>query len=89
MPRSTLTMTMLTSMSTRKPIVLERKPIPDLFNSFVVSLLRKEWYAFKRYDTAKAAIQGYEQMVKSGFNRKFEYRLQTPVGTVSLPVVKA
>lgn len=73
----------------KKPFALERKPLPGQFSNFFLLVIRDEWRRYKKYETLERAIQAYEGLMKSSWNRSFEYRLQTPVGIVTLPVVKA
>jgi hypothetical protein len=72
-----------------KPIHLERKCSPQYFSSFFHSVYSTEWKRYKKYETVDQALQAHSDLLKSSWNRLFEYRLNTPVGIVALPVVKA
>lgn len=72
-----------------KPIILERKPLPGEFHEIVLSILTEEWKRWKRYASVDAAMQAYASASRNYWSKRFEYRLKTPVGTISLPVVKA
>jgi hypothetical protein len=72
-----------------KEIVLERRVIPENFSELFIKLFSKDWRRHKKYETVDQAIQAYEGLMKTRWNRDFEWRLNTPVGIVTLPVVKA
>lgn len=72
-----------------KPIALERKAIPGRFSGFFLRFFGEDWKRYKKYETVERAQQAHEQLCKSSFHRDFEYRLNTPVGLVMLPVVKS
>lgn len=72
-----------------KPFSLERKPIPGRFSGFFTRIIGDDWKRYKKYETLERALQAYDGLQKTSWNRDFEYRLQTPVGIVTLPVVKA
>ena len=72
-----------------KPFKLERKIKPERFNAFFRKMYGPDWRRVGRYTTVERAIQGYEAMMNSAWNRDFDYRVETPVGFITLPVVKA
>ena len=69
-------------------IKLERRLIPEKFPGFILTFYGMEWKCRKRYTTVDRAIQAYVGFQKTSWNRDFEWRLNTPVGIVKLPVVK-
>ncbi|MGV0949296.1 MAG: hypothetical protein ACOYB3_01395 [Azonexus sp.] len=73
----------------KKPIHLERKCIPEQFSAFFLAIYSTEWKRYKKYETVEQAMQAHSDLLKSSWNRHFEYRLNTPVGIITLPVVKA
>ena len=72
-----------------KPIILERRAIPELFSSLYLRVFGTDWRRYKRYGTVERATQAHEGLLKTSWNCKFEWRLVTEVGIVRLPVVKA
>lgn len=73
----------------KKPIILERRALPGHFSAFFLAVFSSDWKRWKRYETVEQAMQAHDQLLRSTWNQHFEYRLQTPVGIVTLPVVKA
>ena len=73
----------------KKPYALKRKMKPERFSKWAAYFMRKEWVTAGRYTTVDRAIQGYEGLMKSSWNWNYDYRIETPVGYVTLPVVKA
>ncbi len=71
-----------------KPISLERKPIPGRFSGFFLRILGTDWKRHKRYDTVEQAEQAHEQLMKSAWHRDYEWRLNSQVGLITLPVVR-
>jgi hypothetical protein len=72
-----------------KEINLERRVIPANFSEFFIRFFGLDWKRHKKYETTDQAIQAYEGLMKTSWNRDFEWRLNTPVGIITLPVVKA
>lgn len=73
----------------KKPFILERRPIPGKLSDFFLAITGEDWKRYKKYETAERAIQAHASVSRSCWGDNFEYRLQTPVGIVTLPVVKA
>ena len=73
----------------KKTIHLERKCIPQHFSGFFLAVYSTEWKRYKKYETVEQAMQAHSGLLKTSWNRQFEYRLNTPVGIITLPVVKA
>lgn len=73
-----------------KPISLERRVIPEKTSAFFTRFYGLEWKRHRKYATVERAIQAHESMARSFWNNdNFEWRLNTPVGIITLPVVKA
>jgi len=72
-----------------KPIKLERRAIPEKTSAFFLRFYGLEWKRHRKYDTVERAIQAHESLSRSFWNDNFEWRLNTPVGIILLPVVKA
>lgn len=72
-----------------KPIALERRVIPEQTPAFLLKFYGQDWKRHRKYETVERAIQAHEGMCHSLWNSNFEWRLNTPVGIVKLPVVKA
>jgi hypothetical protein len=47
------------------------------------------WKNYKSYHSVSQAEQAYGQLVKSGWHRRFDWRIVAEVGVINLPVVKA
>lgn len=73
----------------KKHIILERRAIPGNFTGFFLKFFSEDWKRYKKYETVERAQQAHGQLVKSSWHRQFEWRLNTPVGIITLPVVKA
>ena len=71
-----------------KPISLERRAVPEKTSSFFLKFYGLDWKRHRRYETVERAIQAHESMARSFWNTNFEWRLNTPVGVITLPVVK-
>lgn len=72
-----------------KPISLERRAIPEKTSAFFLRFYGPDWKRHRKYETVERAIQAHESLSRSFWNDNFEWRLNTPVGIVTLPVVKA
>ena len=72
----------------KKHIILERKAIPGYFSAFALRFFGEDWRRYKKYETVDQAQQAYGQLLKTAWHRQFEWRLNTPVGIIRLPVVK-
>lgn len=73
----------------RKPVKLEKKAHEDELHGGFLLKFWSDWGVHRRYDTPAQAIQAHEQLVKSSFYRRFEWRIISDLGTIHLPVVKS
>lgn len=70
----------------RKTVKLEKKA-PE--SEHFIFGWWKDWSRHKKYETPAQAIQAHEQLIKSDFYRRFEWRIVSDLGTIRLPVVKS
>ena len=73
----------------QKPVKLEKKAHEDEPHRGFLFTFWAEWRVHRRYETPLQAIQAYEQLTKSDFYRRFEWRVVSDLGTIRLPVVKS
>jgi hypothetical protein len=69
----------------RKIVKLEKKSKDEELSKGWLFNFWAEWKVHKRYDSEFRAIQTHDQLVKSDFYRRFDWRIVSPMGTIRLP----